>query len=164
MPTTMMMMIQTQVGTPPDFSTLTGVVGFGRAFGARTPDGDGADEPSVRGMVITRFVGSAGGAGGGEEAGGGDGGDGGDGVGGVGTVTDSTRGADGVMPPTTPSVADVDGGVEVAEGCEGAATAAGSDRGALAIGAAVKSTAATLGTAGAGVCAPDLGGGCATSA
>ncbi len=91
----MMMMIQSQVGTPPDFSDLTGAVaGFGRGFAARAPVGDGADGPSARGMVVTRFVGSAGATGCGGDTGG---------AGGVGTVTGSRRppGATDAMPTST---------------------------------------------------------------
>jgi hypothetical protein len=63
----MMMMIHSQVGMPPEFSSLAGAVtGFGRDFAARAvpPVGDGAEAPSARGIVVTRFVGSAGATGG----------------------------------------------------------------------------------------------------
>ena len=148
----MMMMIQTQVGTPPDFAGLMGaVVGFERGLGARAPVGEGAEGPSTRGIVATRLVGSAGGKGAAT------------GAGGAG-ATGSRRAAPEAMLASAGSAFGMDAGVGVAEGCE-PATAAGADRGALAIGAAVGSTAGTtFGAAGAGVCAPDLGGGCATSA
>ena len=144
----MMMMIQTQVGTPPDFAGLMGaVVGFERGLGARAPVGEGAEGPSTRGIVATRFVGSAGGTGA---------------VTGAGAA--GATGSREELLASAGSALAMDAGVGVAEGCE-PATAAGADRGALAIGAAVGSTAGTtFGAAGAGVCAPDLGGGCATSA
>ena len=147
----MMMMSQTQVGTPPDFSLTDGAVGFERGFAGRAPVGDDAEGPSARGMVATRFVGSAGGAGGMDGADGG----------GAGTVTGSRRGAGADAIALSGSDLGDDAGVGMAAG-EEPATAAGADRGALAIGAAVGSTpGATFGAAGAGVCAPDLGGGCA---
>lgn len=147
-----MMINQTHVGTPPDFSCRAGAVtGFERGFGDRAAVATGAaDGPSARGMVGTRFVGSAGG------------------FGAVGTVTGATRasgvaggGEDAGCAPASEADAVVEGGVAADE----PATAAGADRGALATGAAVGWTAgATFGTEAAGVCAPTLGGGCATSA
>src|SRR5688572_21955288 len=149
----MMMMIQTQVGTPPDFAGLMGaVVGFERGLGTRAPVGDGAEGPSTRGIVATRFVGSAGGTGAAT------------GTGGAGATGSRRAAAPEATLASAGSAFGMDAGVGVAEGCE-PATAAGADRGALAIGTAVGSTAgSTFGAAGAGVCAPDLGGGCATSA
>lgn len=141
---------QSHVGTPPDFSCRTGAVtGFERGFGGRAAVGDGADAPSTRGIVATRFVGSAGG------------------FGVVGTVTGATRaswggGEGAAWAAASGAGADVEAGVPA----EGPATAAGADRGALATGAAVEgwTAGATLGTEAAGVGAPTLGGGCATSA
>lgn len=140
-----MMINQSHVGTPPDFCCRTGATGFERGFGDRAAVVDGADGPSTRGIVVTGFVGSAGG------------------FGGVGTVTGASRASDGAegaawAPASEAAAAGVTG--------EEPATAAGADRGALAIGAAVEgSTAgATFATEAAGVCAPTLGGGWATSA
>lgn len=143
-----MMINQSQVGTPPDFCATGEVTGLGRGFGGRVADVDWADGPSTRGMVFTGFVGSAGG------------------FGAVGTVTGSicaSSGGEGrAWAPTSEAGADVEAGVTGEE----PATAAGADRGALAIGAAVEgwTAGATFGMEAAGVCAPALGGGCATSA
>src|SRR5688572_32508767 len=103
----MMMMIQTQVGTPPDFAGFMGaVVGFERGLGARAPVGEGAEDPSTRGIVATRFVGSAGGTGAAAGAG-------------AAGATDSRRAAPPeAMLASAGSAFGMDAGVGVAAGCE----------------------------------------------